>query len=672
MEQNSTVTWGTRSTFEAKWARLWIGLTGPTRCAASGGFVVWPAAVTLIAGSRGVAQQSDMKEPDYQKLSLEPITAGKDFVGRPDPDPTRPKYSCRYTGTPGLTVGPGSNQTPIEISCSVPIQRYVGEVGADGFLTPASFATLLANGFIAEKAKVTLTARARGYPGETSPSYILEITDKAVVLVNGERAQFLGDNGRAVTVPFNDSQRWRRAEFEVDMKKIRFSPEKGAVSASSAELPPIAFNDIVVQFPVTTGYECYALAEARITIKVVSPVVLVHGINSNAESWNLIETRPALENAGLLLAVVDQPQAPADQLRFDSKRGVTVVYRRELGRPEDEEVSLSLQQTASHHSKSVGAAGVHFIGHSKGGLDSAHLVATQAFFQQRLEDAQPDEPTALSISTAGTPHLGSVFADLIDLHNRQAAVAASPRYRPYAINYFQVSPWYEFLVAEVIVNNFVTGRTGFSGEDSKRDIEIGAASYPEYFPQGWNSLTTEVRGDWWNITGSAFGRSKHLDLNSMGAHADRNLSKDIQLSEVDGLIGPQPWWVQFGATLGATPIFPITEAGLTQAFRYVGGYKAVKFTREVKDVDVGEVSQGTFQYTQIVVDATKLPITFENDIVVSQPSANPQSPLSVRFTTPKWYRLTEGRDHNQTPDASRVDQFKDWIRQADLSHGGLK
>ena len=71
---------------------------------------------------------------------------------------------------------------------------------------------------------------------------------------------------------------WTKSSFEIPIDKVRFPPEPG----SNGNAPTISGrNDIRIDFANTPNRPCTKISGAVLEIRLMSPVVLVHGVNSN-------------------------------------------------------------------------------------------------------------------------------------------------------------------------------------------------------------------------------------------------------------------------------------------------------------------------------------------------------------------------------------------------------
>ena len=254
--------------------------------------------------------------------------------------------------------------------------RFVGETNADGTLKNA--AQLVANGVISATAKLSLPGFDVDYDATPPPPF------------NPERDQLLF-NGQPVDFLRGVNNAWIMNSFEIPIERVKF-PARGA----NGQLPTPAENTIVVNIDVANADEvwCTAVDWASLTIKALSPVILVHGNNS----------------AGAF---------------FDRQGFTTTLRNRRI--PFDNSIAMPTETIAEHSAKldslipaivkSFGTDSVHLVAHSKGGLDSRDYLAN-------YQAAHDKDFKVLSLTTLSTPHNGSVLADLKVEYDAAAAVTS--------------------------------------------------------------------------------------------------------------------------------------------------------------------------------------------------------------------------------------------------------
>ena len=157
---------------------------------------------------------------------------------------------------------------------------------------------------------------------------------------------------------------------------------------------------------------CIAVAWARLRIKAMSPVIMIHGMNSNGAFFS----RQAIAGGVTLIG-------PPAAFTLGPTPGSFLA----AGIPTD--TSINLPGTASVAAnaailstlipgivRSFGASNVHIVAHDKGGLDARAWLSVNA----AIDKARAVAPfSVISFTTLSTPHQGTAAADL------QVALAAS-------------------------------------------------------------------------------------------------------------------------------------------------------------------------------------------------------------------------------------------------------
>ena len=141
-----------------------------------------------------------------------------------------------------------------------------------------------------------------------------------------------------------------------------------------------------------------ALAGVAVDFFAQAPVVLVHGINDNPANC-FGDYAASLTAAGLV------PDLRVDFAGLADKPGIGGGAPTFNGSVADDvaRIDARLQRLRTDY----GTSDVHLVGHSKGGLDLVNYLATVYPARKAHGDVR-----VLSLQTLGTPHAGSVYADL--------------------------------------------------------------------------------------------------------------------------------------------------------------------------------------------------------------------------------------------------------------------
>lgn len=263
---------------------------------------------------------------------------------------------------------------PLEFD--IEITRHAGELNPDGTLRDA--AQLIADGLLSSEATLTM-------PGfDVDSRAVLPPPDQPErdrVLFNGEEIGFLdGENGL-----------WKLNTFQVDIRKVKF-----AARGAPGTTPTGARNHVVIHIDTANADElwCTSVDWGALTFKAMSPVLLVHGNNSDGG--------------------------------FFDRQGFTgELARRHL--LYDNSITMPTDTVAAHGTllntripaivRSFGVDSIHLVAHSKGGLDSREYLAL-------YQPGHEGDFKVLSYNTLSTPHNGSVLADVLVQRDAAALVTS--------------------------------------------------------------------------------------------------------------------------------------------------------------------------------------------------------------------------------------------------------
>lgn len=197
--------------------------------------------------------------------------------------------------------------------------------------------------------------------------------------------------------------------MDVDIANVRF-PERGVNGAE----PTPAINTVEIEIDAArgtgagVGLWCLGGIDwVALHFRTVSPIILMHGINSNGGFFD----RQGF--AGLLRFM---------QWPFDGCENPANGCENPISlQPPNETIALngeSLSTLIPPIVRTFGVNSVHLIGHSKGGLDlREYLARHQPDFDQDFK--------VLSYTSLSTPHKGSVLADFVTAARAKIFVGAS-------------------------------------------------------------------------------------------------------------------------------------------------------------------------------------------------------------------------------------------------------
>lgn len=247
----------------------------------------------------------------------------------------------------------------------IAVTRFVGEVAPDGTLLDPG--TLIQNGVVAPSATLQVPAFDVDFDTTTLPG---DEPERDRVSINGHD---LPSHFLTGTMDV-----WKLNSFEVPIQFLRF-PERAAPGSS----PTPAMNTVRIDIDTANTEElwCTAIDWGLLTFKAMSPVILIHGNNSDGG--------------------------------FFARQGFK-GHLDSLHIPNDNSISMVTAPIVTHSAlldtlipgivQSFGVDSVHLVVHSKGGLDTRDWLAT-------YYGSHPFK--VLTLTTLSTPHRGSVGADLV-------------------------------------------------------------------------------------------------------------------------------------------------------------------------------------------------------------------------------------------------------------------
>ncbi|MFL6291924.1 MAG: choice-of-anchor X domain-containing protein, partial [Thermoanaerobaculia bacterium] len=203
------------------------------------------------------------------------------------------------------------------------------------------------------------------------PAYDVDF-DAYVPPYNPERDR-VSFNGNVVPTEFltGSDSTWKLNSFQVPVEWVKFA------TANTSGAPTKGENTIQIDIDTANGIEawCTSIDWAALSIKVVRPVVMAHGILSNPSVWTSVwktnlDALGVLNDTGPSMGKLDSIQSNAGKI------GTRIAQVRERW----------------------GVDKVNLVVHSKGGLDSRHYVESSDDVEQVIQ--------------LGTPNAGSPLADV--------------------------------------------------------------------------------------------------------------------------------------------------------------------------------------------------------------------------------------------------------------------
>lgn len=245
---------------------------------------------------------------------------------------------------------------PGVITINLPVTRVISKT--DG--VPDA---LVQNGYISETAKLRMPVYDIDMNGGPPPEVDL-ITFNGVPL-----GQLTGANST-----------WKSNEFDVPIRAVRFGKYNGA-----GQDPTPGDNVIEIKIATLGGGWCTAVDWVELSFKATSPIILIHGNGSDGAFFARRGFTRELDRQGLL---------------YDNS--INMVPSANYVANNAAELNRQIPSIV----RGLGVDSVHFVVHSKGGLDSRmYLAGYQPGHEKQFK--------VLSLTSLGTPHNGSPGADLL-------------------------------------------------------------------------------------------------------------------------------------------------------------------------------------------------------------------------------------------------------------------
>lgn len=259
----------------------------------------------------------------------------------------------------------------------IEVKRFAGELNADGTLRHAK--ALAQIGLLSKEATIAIAALDVDDANVTVVPPDVPEVDR--VRVNGEEVGFL----RGV------DEQWSVTTVRVPIEKVRFA-QRGAPGAD----PQAGRNRVEIDIDAGNAGSgnqlwCTAVAWATLSFRALSPVLLIHGNNSDGDFFDRQGFTRELQRRHVVYV---GPQSSGVEIDMPTQ---SIGANREL-----------LNALVPGIVKGLGVDSIHLVAHSKGGLDA------RAYAALYLSDRAQKRPfEVLSFTTLSTPHNGSAGADLL-------------------------------------------------------------------------------------------------------------------------------------------------------------------------------------------------------------------------------------------------------------------
>lgn len=202
-----------------------------------------------------------------------------------------------------------------------------------------------------------------------------------------------------------ECDRWSQVEFEVPIELVKFPAKPGLLGVP----PKPAVNTLDVLF--TGSSDCRRFAWASLSIRIMSPLILVHGNGSDSgffERQGFVYELDSLEEGSIPCVWngkgEDPETASENSLHINQDPKSNSIVKN----------TTYLKDRIPGIATSLGVDSVHLVVHSKGGLDTRSYLAGAYSASRGTELSSEVGLEILSFSSLSTPHDGSIMASLID------------------------------------------------------------------------------------------------------------------------------------------------------------------------------------------------------------------------------------------------------------------
>ena len=397
-------------------------------------------------------------------------------------------------------------------------------------------------------------------------------------------------NGEEIGELEGINNQWVMNTFDIPIGELRF-PAPGA--------PQGVANTVRIDIDTASDPSefnwCTSIDWGTLRFKATSPVVLLHGLGSGGGIFERQGFTAALE---------------AKELLFDNSISLfpQFFYSNAVF------IALEISSIANR----FGVDSLHMVGHSQGGLDARAYLE---LFRPR-KDREGFE--VLSLTTLGSPHNGTVLADIMEARKDESVRLAD--------------------------------EVRFSGFPNFADLVM--ALVPPI--PGMENFTTEKLAVFnaRNLPGLGGGTV----FGAVASDADRDGNMELDDSPDE-----------FGEMLSEMRIpdipFGGTEFGLNRAYLTLRRVAAIEIT--FKDVTLGP-SGDADTITVAVITAIPNEPEVGNDIVVAIPSGLGQGSFAAKTSNVATFDGSEGRNHISVLNQGVAQSVIPWILQAETENGDLQ
>jgi len=462
----------------------------------------------------------------------------------------------------GLDTGCRYDDFEFEID----ISRWVGATDPDGLLLESDEA--VTNGALTAFARLDLTSFDVDSEADCSAS----------TRCRGPEVDRIWLNGHVVGELHGRSEEWSHNSFLVPIEYLKFARRESGRNIASKNVVRVEVDVLHPRLDVW----CTSIDWGSLSFGAMSPIVLVHGNNSDGRFF---------ERRGLV-AELERRRLP-----FDDAIDLETASIRDNARELDGQIRASLVE--------FGVDSIHLVTHSKGGLDIREWMGR--YFQGR-DHAGFD---VVSFTTLGTPHRGSLLADMVV--KKHDAIEEGYRVR------FLGEPRMSELLARLA-----------SSDPGTRDLTTDSVA-------AFNAHRAEL--------------PVGLVFNAIGADADRD--GDGHVTVAAGEVAPMP---------AESPALVLLEATLGEWGLGFAVDRLYQLLLRVRTFDVIlNIDADGSRVARLLAVSDGAPQG--NDVLVTIRSALASGGIGRNLDSSRTYTGAEGRNHAGIGDAVVGRQVASWLHQ---------
>jgi hypothetical protein len=461
------------------------------------------------------------------------------------------------------------------IEIAIPVNRVVGEVNDNGNLIQAQ--KLVKLSLLSPTASLAI------------PIYDVDLPEEIdEVWFNGTHlGHLMGGDGI-----------WELNRFEIPIEQVKF-PQRNPTG-----IPQPAINSIIIKIDTisTEPTWCTSVDWAALSFKTMSPIILIQDSQLEKDFFSRYNFTQVLQQKYLL---------------FDNSINMAVDTIKNNG--------MALDSYLPQLIASFGVDSIHLIVHSQSGLDAREYLAN---YQHQYDD----NLTILSYTSLGTPHNGSVLADIV---THRAIAIENDRIL------FQDSP--DFMATAVQVSGL---------NSSISDLTTSTTA-------GFNLM---------NIP----RLPTNSIINTIAADADKNANNQMDRHQPDEYLELR------AESQPLTNLDNQTAMGVNIGHQYSRlvvdvPYQLLRHTNQ---------AQISYQYQSTATNPTphwlanianiSTAVPWQNDISVTVASAQGQDMLSNHTTNTHSFEGSSSKNHVSIADTDVANTVTTWLITIETSHGDLQ